>query len=162
MKFDLNVWNVMKNKQKTPQRNLRRFALWGAGKRTFRFTRRNTSFCFFGTLRFADYTSLTHHTLLHIFYPVFRHSTVSCTARRTLSPPSRRTDREQAYRYRLSATSIFPLGNNFTLQAGKMLSLLLMKSSGNRRNSPLYFKQALSAFQLTPDCSSSKAYLHVR
>ena len=77
-------------------------------------------------------------------------------------PPSRRTDREQAYRYRLSATSIFPLGNNFTLQAGKMLSLLLMKSSGNRRNSPLYFKQALSVFQLTPDCRSSKAYLHVR
>nr|DAR00929.1 MAG TPA: hypothetical protein [Caudoviricetes sp.] len=48
----------MKNKQQTPQRNLRRFALWGGpGKRTFRFTRRNTSFYFFGTLRFADYTS---------------------------------------------------------------------------------------------------------
>lgn len=47
----------MKNKQQTPQRNLRRFALWGGpGKRTFRFTRRNTSFYFFGTLRFADYT----------------------------------------------------------------------------------------------------------
>nr|DAW37135.1 MAG TPA: hypothetical protein [Caudoviricetes sp.] len=28
----------------------------GPEKRTFRFTRRNTSFYFFGTLRFADYT----------------------------------------------------------------------------------------------------------
>ena len=31
-----------------PQRNLRRFALWGTWKK-------NVSFCFFGTLRFADY-----------------------------------------------------------------------------------------------------------
>ena len=40
-----------------PQRNLRRFYIGrGTLKKTFRFTRQNNSFYFFGTLRFADYT----------------------------------------------------------------------------------------------------------
>lgn len=47
----------MDKKHETPQRNLRRFYIGGRGrlKRTFRFTRQNASFYFFGTLRFADY-----------------------------------------------------------------------------------------------------------
>ena len=47
----------MDKKYEMPQRNLRRFYIGrGTLKKTFRFTRQNNSFYFFGTLRFADYT----------------------------------------------------------------------------------------------------------
>ena len=47
----------MDKKCKTPQIFLGRFACGGGTeKRTFRFTSRNASSYFFGTLRFADYT----------------------------------------------------------------------------------------------------------
>lgn len=49
----------MDKKCKTPQIFLGRFACGGGTeKRTFRFTSRNASSYFFGTLRFADYISI--------------------------------------------------------------------------------------------------------
>ena len=46
-------------KKETPQRNLRRFFVVGREpeKVTFRFGKRNASFNFSGTFRFADYNS---------------------------------------------------------------------------------------------------------
>lgn len=75
----------MDKKCKTPQIFLGRFACGGGTeKRTFRFTSRNASSYFFGTLRFADYTcdmlilgiTLQHKQKIKKFLKAYEYETI--------------------------------------------------------------------------------------